>query len=286
MHSFQTPSAVTLRVSLPKGKLRLIAEDRDTTSIELTPHAGDNEAEAAIARAEVSQDGDVITVVLPREDRWLGWGRGGQVEAVIRVPRQSRGDLRTESASVECEGALADVTARSGSGRLTLAEAVSLDATTGSGAIQAGKLSGGADLRTGSGRISLDEAGGDVAVSSGSGAVHLGAIAGEIRATTASGEITVDKAGASTRLNSASGRIVVRQVSLGRLKAGTASGQVDVSVSEAVTVWLDVHTVSGRVESDLEATQAPQDGADYLHLAVRTVSGRVRLRRLSVAVAA
>ena len=279
MQSFETPNPVDLRLEVHRGRVTIIAGPVTTTTVELRAIHGDAETEGQIARADVSQVGDRINVILPREHGLFSWGIGGGVEAIVRVPTGSRAAIQTGSASVETNGPMGDVKVRTGSGAISVADAGDVHIGVGSGAVEVAKASGTCSVKTGSGRIELGQVGGDARVTTGSGAVIVGKVAGTLVVVTASGATEVGETVSDTELSTASGTIRVARAASGRVNARTVSGRISIAVAGGTAAWLDVHTVSGRVESDLNSTEAPADDAPRVELHLHTVSGAVRLKR-------
>lgn len=277
MYTFNTPDPVNLQVELSRGLVRIIAEDCQTTRIELTPIDGDFAAQALIDAAEVTQDGNAIQVKVPPPQRGFLRGFGGKVLVTIHLPTGSRGMIRVHSASVEAQGRLGDLRVHSASGRIRIEDAGAVEAYTGSGEIRIGHASGPCDARTGSGPVEIESAAGETRLTSNSGAVTVGKAAGALKATTGSGEVKVGRTGPEADLFAASGRVTVDLAGPGRLRARTASGEVRIGVTRGLPTWLDVRTTSGAVRSRLEASSPPGEGEDHLKLVVHTTSGGVVL---------
>ena len=64
------------------------------------------------------------------------------------------------------------------------------------------------------------------------------------------------------------------------VKAKAASGDIHAGVRQGTAAWLDVHTVSGRVASSLDAASAPADDDRTVRLHLSTVSGDIALARV------
>jgi hypothetical protein len=63
------------------------------------------------------------------------------------------------------------------------------------------------------------------------------------------------------------------------VRARSVSGGVRVGVAQGVAALLDLHSVSGRVRSELDAAGAPVDGEKHIELSLSTVSGNVSVAR-------
>jgi hypothetical protein len=104
MHSFETPAPTRLRVEIPKGRIKVVAEETGVTRVELTAIDGDAVALNWIADAEVTQNGDEILVRVHRAGLVL-FGIGGAIEALVHAPLGSAAVLSTGSGRIETTAA-------------------------------------------------------------------------------------------------------------------------------------------------------------------------------------
>jgi hypothetical protein len=278
MHTFQTPAPPRLRIDIPKGRIIVSAEQTDVTRVELTAINGDATARAWIADAEVSQSGDDIVVRVHKTGQTL-FSMGGGVEARVQVPLGSAATLSTGAGPIETTGRLGEVNVTSGSGAVRLDDCDQARARTGSGDIAIASSAGSVDAKTGSGRITVGTVGGDARINTGSGHAELAEAAGDAKVNTGSGHIEVGQAGDSLEAFAASGNVQVRRADHGCVRARTLSGHVSVGVANGVAALLDVSTMSGRVNSELESAAAPQAGETHVELVISTLSGNVNLVR-------
>jgi hypothetical protein len=280
LHSFQTPAPIRLRVEIPHGRIKVTAEATDATRVELTAIHDDAAARAWIADAEVAQNGDEIVVRVRKSGAAL-FGLDGGVEASVHAPLDSAATLNAGAGQIETAGRLGQVRASSGSGTIKLDDNDAANAQTGSGAIAIASSAGSVEAKTGSGRITVGKVNADARITTGSGQIELGEAAGDARLTTGSGDIEVTKAGDSVEAFAASGSIKVSRADHGRARLKTISGRVCVGVANGAAALLDITTMSGRVNSELEAAEAPADGEKRVELVVSTLSGNVSLVRAS-----
>jgi DUF4097 and DUF4098 domain-containing protein YvlB len=116
-------------------------------------------------------------------------------------------------------------------------------------------------------------------LSSASGNITLAEAAGPIDAKTMSGDVTVERAaGDSVKASSMSGDVFLGGLSQGAVDANTMSGDVVMDVVPGVRVWMDLSTMSGRAESELDQGDETKGDAQ-LQLRASTKSGDVRVRR-------
>jgi hypothetical protein len=278
MHTFQTPTPVRLRVEIPNGRIKVVAEAAETTRVELIAIHGDATARAWIADAEVAQNGDEILVRV-RKSGLTFLGLGGAIEARVHAPLQSAATLSTGAGRIETSGRLGEVSASSGSGTIRLDDNAAAHARTGSGDIAIASSAGSVDAKTGSGRITVGKVGANAKISTGSGRAELAEAAGEATLNTGSGSIEIDRAGDALEAFAAAGNIQIRRADHGRVRAKTISGQISVGVAKGSAALLDVSTLSGRVNSELETATAPGNDEKRVELTLSTMSGNVYLAR-------
>jgi len=138
----------------------------------------------------------------------------------------------------------------------------------------------GLAVRTASGDVHAGAVGADAVVRSASGDVRLDAVAGSVTVTTASGDVRLGPVGGDVEVSSASADVVVGRVASGEVALRTVSGDATVAVAPGLRLWLDLQTVSGRLDSQLSADDGEAgDGAATLTVRMRSVSGDLRLRR-------
>ncbi|HVD29521.1 MAG TPA: hypothetical protein VNC79_13625, partial [Mycobacteriales bacterium] len=81
------------------------------------------------------------------------------------------------------------------------------------------------------------------------------------------------------------GDVTVGAVTGGTVQVTTVSGDASVGVTPGLRVWLDLSSVSGRIVSQLDDGGPAGDGPAALTLAMRSVSGDLRIHRAAVSVA-
>lgn len=278
LHTFTTPEPVDLRIELWTGKIDIEAEETAETRVELEPMHGDESAQDAINRARVEQRGEEIVVLLPKVKSGF-FGRRGEVHARIRVPLQSNLKVETASADVEADGVLGDAEVSSGSGDVSLDVVDECHLRTGSGDISVNTANGSVDTKCGSGDLVIGTIGGDANAMAGSGDVIVSSIAGMLKVKTGSGDIVVKSCGEGLDALAGSGDLLVKRIERGRLKAKTGSGDISVGVADGTAAYLDIMTVTGDVESDLDASEAPVDGDKTVEIIIQSGSGDVVLQR-------
>jgi hypothetical protein len=238
MHTFETPAAPTIELRTGSGRVTVSAVDGVTTTVELVPvnHA----AVEVIAEATVEQRGDSIVIDLPRRRGFLR--QGPAVDVTVTCPPGSDLRFESDSADLQTTGALANVTAATGSGDLTLGDAT-----------------GRVRLKAGSGAVSVGQVDGQLQVTTGSGDIRFGELAGRTTTKTGSGNVEVGVLHSDLETKTGSGHLTVRRAASGSVRANGASGSISVGIEEGTAAWLDLSTLSGRVRQELGESGAPSE---------------------------
>src|SRR4051794_1115716 len=186
----------------------------------------------------------------------------------VRITTPAGADLRATvaSADVELRGRFAETTVAGASGDLALDEARELE------------------VRTASGQVGVQTVRGMASIRSASGNVRMGRVGDLLRVRTASGDVSVEEPGRATTISTASGEVSVRAAAGEAVQVTTVSGDVSVDVVPGLRVWLELHSLSGRMTSDLdEDVSAAGDEHPDLTLTLQSVSGDLRIRRAAPA---
>jgi DUF4097 and DUF4098 domain-containing protein YvlB len=93
----------------------------------------------------------------------------------------------------------------------------------------------------------------------------------------------VEQAAADVSISTASGDATIGAATGGAVQIKTVSGDSSVGVVPGLRVWLDLSSVSGRIDSRLD-DGSTGDGPAALTLALRSVSGDLRIHRTAVPV--
>ncbi len=278
-YAFATPAPVDLKVELTSGDIRVTASETAETTVELEAIHGDSYAQELIANARVEQNGDKISVIMPKNKGGLFSGRKGQVRATIALPTKSRLRIDTGSADVKARGRFADTHINSGSGDVEIEEIASGDLKAGSGDVEIERIVTSVKVKTGSGDVTLGPIGDSADVIAGSGDVVLDSVDGALKVKTGSGDVVVKAGGTKVDAMAGSGDVLIKRVDRGEIFAKTGSGDVTIGVAHGTAAYLDIQTVTGSVTSSLEASDVPHDGDATVAVNVVSGTGDVVLQR-------
>ncbi|WP_225234998.1 DUF4097 family beta strand repeat-containing protein [Klenkia terrae] len=256
--SFPTDgSAPAVEVRNPAGTVTVTAvEGLTAMTVDVEPLNGSAERLLDEVSVELLRDPARLVVAVPTA-RLLSSPR---FAVAVTVPAGCPVTAVVASAGCTLRGPLADVEVTGASADVRVDSCTGLQVRTASGDLHAVAVHGDVGVRSASGDVRLDDVAGSVAVSTASGEVRLGAVGGDVDVSTASADVTV-------------GRVTSGEVAL-----RTVSGDATVAVAPGLRLWLDLQSVSGRLDSQL-AGDDDAEGAATLTVRMRSVSGDLRLRR-------
>jgi hypothetical protein len=182
----------------------------------------------------------------------------------ITTPAGAAARIAVASADVELIGPLGQLQLTGASGDLTAEYCTDLQ------------------LRTASGDARIGTVDGRSAIRSASGEVRIGRANGALLLRTASGDVSVEENTGTASISTASGDVTVGAAAGGAVQVKTVSGNTSVGVVPGQRVWMDVSSLSGRMDSQLDEDE-PTNGPPDLTLTMRSVSGDVRIHRSAVA---
>lgn len=273
-HTFAASGPVHVRATIRASDLIIIAADTTQVRVDLQPHRDNNAGHHYAEETQVRMRGDTLDIEVPRGTGAL-FGSTPRLRITVHVPTGSHLDIASGSGDVQAQGDLGHVRVRTGSGDVTAQSAATVTVAAGSGNTQVQALTDG-DFTSGSGNVHVGRADGQVRAKSGSGDLLIDHAA-DVVSTGASGDTSIGRFAGTAQIRSASGDVSVREAVRGQINAVSASGHITIGVRPGTAVLLDCSSTSGRTESDLGTSDAPQAQDDALELRARAVSGNVRV---------
>jgi Toastrack DUF4097 len=256
--SFETHEPVAIDARVAAGELRVEAIETAEVEVEVEPM--DEAAQELMDAVRVELRGHDLSVEMP--ERRGFFGRNPRFLVRMRVPQGSRLGARTRSAEIETRGMLESADVKSASGDVSL-ESVDRDVR----------------VQTASGDVSIERAGA-VNANSASGDISVGHCTGTFKANSVSGDVVARRIDGAVESQTVSGDQQLASVGPAAVAATSVSGDIVVRVRRGATVWLDVRSISGDTQSELELGDGPPaDTGEVMELRVNTVSGDVRIER-------
>jgi hypothetical protein len=256
--TFETPEPLSVDVRIAAGTVLVEAAETAQTEVKVEPN--DAAAEEQMEGVRVELRGSSLRVEMPEKRGFFG--RNPSFDVRIRCPQGSGLAARSRSADVQTRGVLDSV-----------------DVKTASGDVELQHAERDASVQTASGDVEIERAG-SVAVSTASGDVQIGHCLGRLKTNLVSGDLTVRAADGEVESHTVSGDQRLETVGPAAVAANSVSGDVLVRVRRGATVWLDVRSISGDTQSELDVGDGlPADSDQVMELRINTVSGDVRIER-------
>jgi DUF4097 and DUF4098 domain-containing protein YvlB len=280
MHRFSTPTPPQLSVEFRAGSITIRSDDVQETTVDLRGRSDDAATRSLLDDTVVDQRGGTVVVHVPKRSGGL-FGRTPELLLDITAPHGSRLHVQTASADLSAHGSYGESTVASGSGDVFVERLTgSAHVRSGSGDVVIRSTTSDLTVGTGSGDVRLGTTEGDMSLQSGSGDIAVDSARAEVKVQTGSGDLRIGRAEDDVKAQTGSGDIEVAQVSRGRIRAKSASGDLGIGVVDGVAAWLDVRTLTGSVSSDLEASEAVGAEEQHVRLELSTVSGDIDITRV------
>jgi DUF4097 and DUF4098 domain-containing protein YvlB len=279
MPTFDTPGPITARLQFGMviANVRVVAEQRGDTEIEVTPVESSRKADVRVAeQTKIEFVDGVLSVRAPKLGSLLT--RTGAVDVLLRLPEGSGLTGETAMGEIITEGPLGEVRLKAAYGDVRIAKAETLHLRCSSGDVTVGEA-GTAEVVASNGGVNIVRVDGPVKVSNSNGGSRIGEAGGEVQVDGANGVVTIDRALGDVLARNANGRIEVGEVVRGTVTMTTAAGSLEVGVREGSAAWLDLGTTAGKVRNELLAGGAPADGENSVAIKARTHVGNIVVRR-------
>jgi DUF4097 and DUF4098 domain-containing protein YvlB len=279
MPTFATPEPIVATIDVIAGDVRIIADDRTDTVVEVRARDDANDLDAKTAAQTRVEFGDgKLTVKSPKPPRvYFGW-KSAAVDVTVRLPAGSRVHVTTAQGDILCRGVLGDCAVRTYDGDIALHQVGGLRATTMNGRVTVDRIAGDAHV-TGSGEVMLAEVGGAASVKNLNGPSWIGQAGGDVNVNSAHGDVVVDRAGPRVVARTAHGDVRLGHVARGSAVLQTASGEIEIGIRHGTAAWLDVKSSSGSIRNHLELGGAPDGSRETAQIRARTFDGDIVVRR-------
>jgi len=259
MPEFSRTKPVALTISLPSGSVDVLAEERDSIDISVTPYGSSRQDREAAEATDVTLVGDELTIAPPKGSSYLRSSVRLKIE--VKTPIDSDINVSVASATIDCKGRYRNAVIKTASGDATLGDAT-----------------GNVRVQSASGGVRLSDVGGKFTAKVASGNLSVGKVSGPAVLRTASGDLKVVEIHSDVRSKSASGDLEIGVAHNGVVSANSASGEVSVGVVPDTGIWLDLDSRSGNISTDLDTAESQPDSVD-LKIEARTISGGINIHR-------
>jgi DUF4097 and DUF4098 domain-containing protein YvlB len=280
MPTFSTPAPISASIDIVMGDVRLTAQDRADTVVDVVPSNGAVEADVRAAeQTRVDFSDGRLRVIGPKRHPVALSKKTGSVQVAIALPTGSHVDADTSVGSAQATGRLGDCRVKTSAGDIRLQDAAGVDLSTSVGAIEVASVGGEALCTTSSGRVRITQIEGAAYVKNSNGDTWIGDVRGDLRVKAANGNIAVDHAHADVTASSANGGVRVGCLERGTVELKTALGQIELGILAGTAARLDLHTSFGGVHNHLDGTDGPAPGEPTVSVHAQTSYGDIVVHR-------
>lgn len=281
MRALDTPEPISLTLEIGVGDVRITAEDRTDTVVEVRPtDETDNSDVKAAEQASVEYADGVLVIKTPKPRALaLDFSRKSRsVDVSIALPTGSHVRGEASMGGLRCSGRLGECTFKTSTGHIQLDDIGPLNLKTSAGHITVGRVDGHAEVTTGTGRIRIGEIDGAAMVKNSNGNTEIGKVNGDLHVRGANSDISVDHAlGSKTDAKTANGSIRVGEVTHGVVVLEAASGDLEIGIGAGMSAKVDVTTDFGRVHNMLES--AVESSEKSIDVRAHTSYGDITIHR-------
>jgi hypothetical protein len=283
MHTFPTPTPVSVTVEANFAQVELVASDRADTVVHVRPTDPDDRAHVEVADAtRVELLGDQLRVIAPKPSLVARILNSPSLDIVISLPTGSAVRVDLGAGNVAATGTLGRCVVVTRAGTIRLGDTGPLEVRSGSGDIVVGNVVGNATIATPAGHTEIASATGDVTISNGSSSPRIGAVGGDLRVRAGHGRIEAASVGGSVNARTAHGAVVIAVADGPEIDVTTSYGDLEVGIPDGHAVWLDLDTRYGRVASEFAPTaEPPATAGPSVRIVGRTTYGDIRIRRIT-----
>lgn len=279
MPVFDTPEPITADINII-GRVQVTASDRTDTVVEVLP--ADPADEASVQAAEqttVEFSGGRLLVKRPKLGPLASLiGPRGSVNVTVGLPAGSH--VKASSlAGITTTGPIGEAILHSSTGDLQVEEASRLEAKAATGSVTVDRVAGPAEVSTANGAIRIGVLEDTATLESANGSITVDRTAGALQVKSANSSITIGRSLAGITARTAWGRVRIDEVVRGTVHLQTGHGDVSIGIAEGTAAWLDLHSKSGVVRSDLDAADGPETSDTLAEIRVHTDRGDIDIHR-------
>ena len=186
--------------------------------------------------------------------QWFNWNSSGNLHFDVRVPRQTRVDLKSSGGGIRLSGVAGDAKVHSSGGGLHIADvAGGIDASSSGGGVEVQQVRGEVRASSSGGSVRVAQVTGNVTAESSGGGVDVAGVSGNVEASSSGGGVHVDGVGGRVTAES-SGGPVSAVLAAGNSAGGSlhsSGGGVRVSIAPGARLSIDASSSGGSVSCEL-----------------------------------
>ncbi|NMO03494.1 DUF4097 domain-containing protein [Gordonia sp. TBRC 11910] len=271
----------TLDLDLAVGDVHIIASDRTTPDVTITPQYPDRASSVRAAEQTTSTLlGDRLRVHNSTKWRLLPrLGAPDSVDIVIDVPAGTAVTGSVSAGSIRADGALGPVDLDVSYADVIVESTASLNLKSSTGAISARHVDTDVTINASYGAVRLGDVGGSTSIKNSYGNISVGTAAGPAQIRGAYGSIDIERALDSVSIKTAHGKASVRDVRRGTVSADSSFGEIEIGIHDGTAAYLDVESAHGRFHNELTPSTVPGSDDDTVAVRARTSYGDIFVTR-------
>lgn len=254
MSTFTTPEPITTTLTTAGAKVRIVASERQDTTVRVEPVNSANSTDVKVAEKTKVDFADGLLAVKTTKSG----DKNGSVAITIELPVGSRLVLNTAWTEVRADGLLGDCELNIASGQVRLDRIGELRGNLGAGGVEIGHVAGAADVEGGTAGLRIGEVEGAVRYQGASGKVWIGHARTDVDLGSAGGSFDIDQAEGSVIAKAANCPIRIGRLTRGQVELMNASGGIEVGISEGITASVDAKSTKGLVRSSVPTQDNPE----------------------------
>jgi len=192
--------------------------------------------------------------VTARRRHSYAWPKNVWVHFEVRLPADTRTEVKTSGGSVEISGLRGDAKLSTSGGSIKVSDlSANLQARTSGGSIRVEEIKGNVQVDTSGGSIDGDSVSGRLEARTSGGSIRLERVGGDLLAHTSGGSIRIQDAGGRVDAKTSGGSVDVtfaKENSHGG-ELETSGGGVTVRLDQSANLNLEASASSGSVSTDL-----------------------------------
>lgn len=280
MPKYETLEPISVTLDISVGDVRITASDRTDTAVEIRPSDEADESDVKAAQqVRVDYTNGTLQVTGPKARVFDFSRKTRSVDVSIELPSGSRVSAEMQAGDFRGAGRLGECRVKTSAGNVRLERTGPLRLDTSAGHIDADGIAGNAEISTGSGKVQIGEVEGTAVIKNSNGDTTIDAVTGDVRVRAANGDISVDRAGAGVDAKTSNGSIRLGEVTRGSVVLATATGDLEIGITEGTAAWLQVNTGFGHVRNLLENATRPEEADKTVEVRGRTSYGDITIHR-------
>ncbi|MFY1691804.1 DUF4097 family beta strand repeat-containing protein [Plantactinospora sp. WMMB782] len=279
MPTFDTPAPISVTVDLTVGHVRIDADDRTETTVEVRPSDPTKELDVRAAEQTRVSYADGKLLIRTPKLRPMFSSKVGSIDVAVTLPSGSQLHGDAASAEFAVEGRLGETRLKTALGHIQLDRTGPAQLHTSSGKVTVGAITGRAEVTTHSGAVRIGGIDGPAVIKNSNGDSVLGEVTGDLRLHVANGDIELRRALADVTAKTANGNIRIHEVVRGSVVLDAVAGELELGIRTGTAAWLDLSSTAGRVHNALDAAEGPAESDETVRVRARTVTGDIVVRR-------